>query len=291
MQRTPEKSNSVPDVTALKSDSSIMTRNKRRRPNDINTSMLEDITKELKDEMKELFSRFALTQSEQINSVLTTLKDIQQTSNNVQSTITFLCEENSELKLKIEQLERQAKKDKENITILENEIEENRRGDRKVNIEIKNVPLKSEETKKDILERVLKLSETLNMKLDRSDVRDIIKVNKNKKEKSSIIVEFTNTFVKTDILKAAKTFNSKNSSNKLRAVHMGIKSNPDCPIYISENLTSKSARLYFLARDLKNLKNYKYCWTRYGKVYLRLDDNSPIISIISEAQIHQMANK
>ncbi|KAG7313131.1 hypothetical protein JYU34_000220 [Plutella xylostella] len=92
-------------------------------------------------------------------------------------------------------------------------------------------------------------------------------------------------------MKAAKNYNAKNKQNKLCAAHLGLRTDADAPIYISENLTPKASRLYFLARDLKAVKNYKYCWTSYGKVYLRQNDDSPIITLTNEAQIQQLSNK
>ncbi|KAG7308127.1 hypothetical protein JYU34_006789 [Plutella xylostella] len=290
MMRTPEKSNSVPDITALDQPGQALSR-KRRKPADLFALPQQEMTSDFKNEIKELFKQFAQTQSEQVNTILTSLNDLKQTSSNIENTVTFLCEENLELKRKIEQMQMESKKDKEEIVILENKLEDMQKSQRKTSIEIKNVPLKGEETKKDLLEMIVKLSENINLKLVKPEVKDIIKIKKKENTKSTIIVEFTNTFIRTDILKCAKNYNIKNKTNKLSAKHLGLQYNPDVPIYISENLTPKSARLYFLARDLQNTKNYKYCWTNYGKVYIRLDDNSPIITITSESQVHQLLNK
>lgn len=294
MMRTPEKSCSVPDMATLDSDCSInyvMARNKRKRSDDI-LHNLEEVKAELKNELKSLFEEFSHTQRDQSNTIITSLKDIQQTNAYVQSTITFLCEENTVLKKKIEDLEIEARKHKEHIVLLENKLEDNLRTEKKSNIEIKNVPLKGEEKKKDLLDMVLKLTENLELDVKRNEIKDIIKFNKNKNhQNSTIVVEFTSTLVKNDILKATKNYNNKYKTNKLSAKHLGNKSNPDIPIFVSENLTSNTARLFYLARDLKISRNYKYCWTNYGKVYVRFDDNSPIINILSESQVQQLLNK
>ncbi|XP_048484603.1 uncharacterized protein LOC105381709 [Plutella xylostella] len=144
----------------------------------------------------------------------------------------------------------ESKKDKEEIVILENKLEDMQKSQRKTSIEIKNVPLKGEETKKDLLEMIVKLSENINLKLVKPEVKDIIKIKKKENTKSTIIVEFTNTFIRTDILKCAKNYNIKNKTNKLSAKHLGLQYNPDVPIYISENLTPK----VLLVHDNKSLK-------------------------------------
>lgn len=292
MMRTPEeKSSSVPDMMALDDSTPsnfISARHKRKRDNEVSQAQVQDMTTDLKNEMKDLITGLVETQNVQINTILTTLKEIHQTTNLVQTTITHLSEENMELKAKIDKLEVLAKKDKEQIVLLESKVEGMQRMERKTNIEIKNVPLKGDENKKDLLQLVSKLYKYLDVKLERTDVKDIIKTKKLKAERSTLIVELNNTFAKTDLLKAAKTYNYKNKNNKLNAWSLGLAAHADTPIFISENLTPLSSRLYFLARDFKSANKYKYCWTSYGKVYLRMDDNTPIITISSEAQLLQL---
>lgn len=135
------------------------------------------------------------------------------------------------------------------------------------------------------------LSKSVGAKISRNEIKDIYRVRgKNAQILSTpIIVETTSTLLKTDILMMCKQFNVKNKA-KLRGMHVGIRAAPavDAPIYVSEHLTPKGSRLHFLARDLAKSKNYKFCWTAYGKVYLRKDENSPIIAIKSEAQVQHL---
>ncbi|CAG9795472.1 unnamed protein product [Diatraea saccharalis] len=294
MMRTPEKSCSFPDMANMDSDSSLsyaMLRNKRKRSDDI-INNLEDVKNELKFEIKSLFEEFSLAQKDQTNTIITTLKDIQHTNSHLNNTITFLCEENSELRKKIEQLEIESRKDKEQIILLENKFEENLRTEKKSNIEIKNVPLKGDEKKKDLLNMVLLLSKKLELDIKQTEVKDIMKLNKNKNQQNTtLVVEFNSTLIKNDFIRASKLYNNKNKNNKLSSKHLGIGSNPDIQIFVSENLTPKAARLFYLARDLKTVKHYKYCWTNFGKVYIRHDDSSPIINITSESQVQQLLNK
>lgn len=291
MMRTPEKSSSVPDVSALGSSTPpnyISSRFKRKRVDEVTIDKVQEMTLNIKNDMTEIINKMVESQNSQINTILTALKEIHHTSSAIQTTITYLSEENTELKAKLEKMEIQSKKDREQIILLENKLEENQRIERKSNIEIRNVPLNGKEKKKDLLQMVLTLAETLEVKLQRSEIKDIIKTKKQKQEGSTIIVELTNTIIKTDILKSSKDYNMKNKSNKLCAKHLGLNTHPDVLIFISENLTPHSSRLYFLARDFKTANNYKYCWTSYGKVYLRCDDDSPIVNITKAEQLQQL---
>lgn len=290
--RTPEKSSSVPDMLTLDDNMSppsfISARNKRKRRTEISHDF-QDMAADLKSDMKELFNTLSSTQNMQINTILTSLKDIQQTNNLVQTTISHIAEENKELKFKIQQLEAQAKRDKEQLMILENRIEDMQMGSRKANFEIKNVPKKSSETKDDLVDMVLCLSKNVGSSINKGDIRDIYRV-RGKKEgtkNTPIIVETSSTLLKNDILKSSKAFNIKHKT-KLRALHLGLRTSEDTPIFVSEQLTAKGSRLHYLARDLAKSINYKFCWTAYGKVYVRRDENSQIIAIKTEAQVQQL---
>lgn len=217
------------------------------------------------------------------------LDNIQHSNNNIQASIELLLSQNEEYKKKINLLENQQKEDKKYINVLEEKIEEMQMSSRKSNFEIKNVPKKQNETKEDLMDMVTHLSSTIGSNLKKTDIKDIYRA-KSKKDgvhNTPIIVESSSTLLKTEIVKLSKSYNIKHK-NKLRALHLGLKTSEDTPIFVSEHLTAKASRLHFLARDLSKSKKYKFCWTAYGKVYVRKEENSPIILIRSEAQVHNL---
>ncbi|KAL4718340.1 hypothetical protein ACJJTC_016679 [Scirpophaga incertulas] len=243
VRHSPEKTASAPNVptSEIKSPSNYnISRNKKRRPT-TPVPKLQEMSKEGTSEMHDIFNQFVADHDKKVNMILSSLKDIQQTQDKIQTTMTFLSEENVELKNRLMQMELQSKKDNEKIILLESKLEDSQRTERKSNIEIRNVPLKGHETKKDMLDMINQFSKYIEVEITKYDIKDVIRTNKNKKDK--------------------------------------------------KNLTTKASRLYFLARELQATKRYKYCWTSYGKIYLRLDDNTPIITVTNEAQIHQLANK
>ncbi|KAI5639514.1 hypothetical protein NE865_08014 [Phthorimaea operculella] len=196
---------------------------------------------------------------------------------------------NEELQKKLDNLKAQADKDRDYIILLEDKLEDLQRGSRKTNIEIKNVPKTNKETKEELVEMVVNLSKAIDCKVAAGDIKDIYRV-RGKKEQTKntpIIVELTSTIQRTEFLKMAKLFNIKHQE-KLCAKHLGFKTNEYTPIFVSEQLTAKGARLYFLARDIAKTKSYKFCWTAYGRIYLRKHENSPIIMIKSEAQANSL---
>ncbi|KAJ8730196.1 hypothetical protein PYW07_017234 [Mythimna separata] len=275
-----DKSLSESNLTTPPNDYVALRGGRRRR---------EDELEELKEDMINIIKSMLLVQENELKKITPTLMEIKRTNSNIESSVAYLTAQNEELKKKMEQMECQAKKDKEYITILEEKVEDLQRGSRKSNLEIKNVPKKLQETKEDLINMVLCLTKNINCEIAKRDIKDIYRI-KGKRQGATntpIIVEISSSLLKTDILKMCKAHNVKQKV-KLCAKHLGFKNNEDTPIFVSEQLTAKGARLHFLARDLVKSKGYKYCWTAYGKIYVRKNDESPTYIIKSEAQIQAL---
>lgn len=275
--------NTPPNFASLRNNS------KRRRQDEPSESNLPNSEfSNFQEEMRTMISTLFAKHEAELKKLGPTLKEIQQTNLKIENSIAFLTSQNEEFKQKINRLHNESKKDKEHISLLEEKIEEMERASRKTSIEIKNVPKKPDENKSDLLNIVQKLSKSVDCSIQLNEIKDIYRVRGKKDTKNApIIVETSSTILRTNILKSTKTFNIKNK-DKLRAKHLGFTTNEDTPVYVSERLTAKGSRLYFLARDLSRSKNYKYCWTSFGKVYVRKDDNSPIIAMKSEDQVNQL---
>ncbi|KAJ8704229.1 hypothetical protein PYW08_012953 [Mythimna loreyi] len=244
-----------------------------------------------KEEIKSMITTLWKAQQQEIISIPATLKEIQQSNLNIENSISLLTAQNEELSRKIVQLEEKSKKERDHILLLEEKIENLQMGARKSNLEIKNVPRGPSETKEDLVQMVLCLSSTVGGTLSKTDIKDVYRVRGKKKESSNtaIVVELASTLIKTDILKLCKAFNTT-KAYKLCAKHLGLRVGGDTPIFVSEQLTAKGARLHFLARDLIKAGKYKFCWTAYGRVYIRKSENTPIITVKSEAQVQQLFN-
>lgn len=266
----------------------IFKRNKRPREENISPSQFLSF----KEEMKEFMSSLISEQKKELSEITKNLKEIHLTNTNIEQSVSLLATQNEEFRKKIELLELQAKKDREYISLLEEKVEDLQRVSRKTTVELKNVPRKNSENRDDLINLVLSLSKTVSLDTCSRDIKDIFRLKgRNDKENSPpIIVELGSTILKTDLLKKTKEFNIKNKS-KLQAKHLGLTFSEDTPIYLSEQLTAKGARLFFLSRDLVKSKQYKYCWTAFGKVFVRKDDASKIILIQNEAQVHQLMQK
>lgn len=260
----------------------------RQKRKNLEKTHSEEIS-EFRQEMNSLIDSWGKMQKAQMDKLFPIVTAVKESNANIEKSISFLAEQNVEFQKKIESLEIELKKRDEQILILENKLEETERLQKKTTIEIRNVPLKGQESRDDLINIVSSLARNLDTEVNKSDIRDIFKTKKNSNKKT-IIVELNSTIVRDNILQSAKKFNVRNQNNQLSAKHLDLKKEPDVPIFLSESLTLKASRLFFLARDLKKSKTYKYCWTAFGHVFLRKDDTSSIIQITCEAQIQNLFN-
>jgi chromosome segregation ATPase len=242
-----------------------------------------------KEEMRQLIMYYTNCQQKDVTDLKDTVKEIKQSTINIEASLEDLHVENRELRKHIGELESHISENREHILYLEEKLDEMQCASRKSNFEIKNVPRRENESKQDLVEMVTTLAETVDCKIDKRDINDIyrIRYKKSAQKNAPIVVETNSTLLKNDLLKMAKSYNIRNKT-KLCAKHLGLTTQGDTPVFLSENLTSKAARLHFLARDLSRSKSYKYCWTSYGKVYVRKSDQSPIILIKNEEQVHNL---
>lgn len=243
-----------------------------------------------KEEMRKMITSLIAEQEKELKNLFTpTLSDIKKSNENIESSIGLLSTQYEDLAKKMLSLEQQSVKYSEDIVILESKIEDMQRIQRKSNLEMKNVPKNTNETKDDLINMVLHLGTSINCCVVKNDIRDIYRVRSKKDGQinTPIVIELASTILKADMLKMCKVFNIKDKS-KLRAKHLGFTKNEETNVFVAEQLTTKASRLFYLARDLAKSKGYKFCWTSYGRVYVRLNENTPIITINSELQIKSL---
>ena len=78
-----------------------------------------------------------------------------------------------------------------------------------------------------------------------------------------IIVKFTRRGLRDKLFKAR--FQLKNITSK----DIGYTRHPATKIFITENLTKRRREIHKPCLQMKKENNYKYLWTRYGKIFLR----------------------
>lgn len=225
--------------------------------------------------IKEMFSTFSNQQEKRFQELKTSLE--------------VMSSKYDEFLQKISTLEKERKQDKILIKELEEKLEMSERKSRGAGIEIRNIPKQNGETKENLCTEIMQLGKALSVNIDDSYIRDVYRL-KSKDASNPVVVDLTSVLLKDKILKAVKTFNkTRAKGEKLNATHLNHSYQPK-PLYISETLTHKTQRLYFLARQFKQSHGYDFCWTTNGFVYLKKNEDSHHIRINHDVDLDKLRN-
>lgn len=137
---------------------------------------------------------------------------------------------------------------------------------------------------------VTALTDSLNIDIAERDIRDIYRVKTNSETVKPIVVELNSALLKERVTQAVKHHNKNNpKEKKLNTSHLKV-SGPIRPVYISETLTYKAQRLFYLARHFARENQLSYCWTSRGQVYLRKSDGATLHKINGESDLNKLKN-
>lgn len=273
----------------------ITQRAKRRCPTseEKNDDSLAAFKNEIRDMILNLMSS-QNSRMDQLENHIIQIKNsnskIEETNSGIEKSMSSVTEQLTSLETKITGLEQQRNDMAIKLTALEEKMESYDRSIIKTCVELRNIPKRPNETKNMLFDALLELSKYLQINLQLSDIRDVLRQpSKKESANSTVTVEFTNTLVKSNFLSAVKEYNKQNSNDKLNSTHLGIKA-PKTPSYIAEQLTSSSKRLFYLARNYAKTNQYLYCWTSNGRVMLKKDADSQTIVIKTELQLKQISS-
>lgn len=260
----------------LQSPAFVTQRFKRRRDDD--EIEIIDILKELK------------TGQTSFASALKSVKDdLMAQYVKLQESVEFMSTKYDEVLERMKQIESSRLEDRKYIQQLEDKVEYLEKRSRYASVEIRNIPNKEKESKQDLLSTVIKLGKTVNCQIQPNDVKDTFRTN-SKSGNKTVIVELTSVIKKEHLIKSVISFNkNRNRDDKLNSTHLNI-DGPKTPIYMSDNLSAKTRKLFMLAREFSSASYFKYCWTSYGQIYLRKEDRSPRIRIDSELDLSVLKN-
>ncbi|KAG7303395.1 hypothetical protein JYU34_011898 [Plutella xylostella] len=93
--------------------------------------------RDFKEEIRKLLSFYGTSQKSEIVDLKSTLLEIKESNENIQSSISFLTTQNEEFRRQISLLEQNAKEDRQYILSLEEKLEDLQTGSRKTNFELK----------------------------------------------------------------------------------------------------------------------------------------------------------
>lgn len=225
-----------------------------------------------------------------LTKVLTEITEIRKSHSEIQKSLEFYTNKCDEMQNRLLVLEAEKVTRETYICSLENRFEEVDRHARSTCLEIRGVPSKPTETKQDLCGFVEKLQSKIKVNGQDNTIKDIYRIKGKPNGERPIVVDFTTTLTKTSILQAVKKYNAANTTDRLSTSSLGM----DCtksPVFVSEFLTPKARRHYFLARDVAKICEYDFCWTANGRVFLRKAVGTAPIVITSEQQLEDLKQK
>lgn len=175
----------------------------------------------------------------------------------IKKSLDFTTKQYDDMVTKIEQIESERKTDRSYTCQLEynNRVENLERLFFLSKIEVRNIPKQEGESKEDLSKLITRTTSVFNVSLQRQEIKDIFHVNK-KAGTFPIKVDLVSVTTKDNILQNLWNFNQKNSQKKLNTNHLKLAGDIN-PIYISECLTPKMQRLFYLARKFATENDFQ----------------------------------
>lgn len=260
-------------------------RNKRQRQSS------EEKMCSFRDEIRDMLKDWKETQNGMLNKLISEVAkikeqniEIKQTNEEIEKSLLFVNQQYEDMRQKVEDLESERKKQLLKIAMLESLVEDTQRNLKASSLEVRNVPITSiTKTNTDLCKVVVDTCKAIGVNIQNTEIRNVFSIN-SKSGKSTIVADFTSVVLRNNVLQGVKSFRKQNPDRHLTSLDIGV-TGQQVPIYISEALTSKSRRLFFLARDVAKTKDYKFCWSSNGKVYLRKNIDTSRIEIRDEVQL------
>lgn len=248
-----------------------------------------------KEDLLSSIKSMMASQSTRLDQLENRMKAIQNQNTNIQSTnkdiekaMNHLSEDIRNMECKLTSLEEERHVLDQQILSMENKLENLEIASIKTCIELRNVPKISKEKKADLYDYIHTLCDTIQLPIQKSDIRDVQRLpSKKEQAHSSISVELMSTLTKSLFLEAVKKYNKNHPTDNINTAHLGL-SAPKKQIFISELLTPKMKRLLFLARDFSKTYNYTFVWPSNGRIYIRKEEGKPYIMLRKEAHLTEL---
>lgn len=288
--RTPPKQSTMSATDTESIDGSVSD-NLNTAHTNISTSRLkrkrETEMSQFMSEVRAMFEDFVTQQNNKLQKLESSLSEIKKQNEGINTSLAALSDKYDDIQKELESLKLERKEHCVYIKNLEDKIENFEKQSCMTKLEIRNVPRLNNETKENLCNAVIKIGKIFNMPLQTSSIRDIYRPFVKSDVAKPIIVEFTSVLTKESVMNNLKKLTLQEKKDKLNTSIFDLEG-PQKPIFISDYLTPKGRRLFFLARDFASTHNYAFCWTSFGKIYLRMKEGMQHIRVDEEADLNKL---
>ncbi|CAH2099276.1 unnamed protein product [Euphydryas editha] len=205
----------------------------------------------------------------------------------LQKSLQFHSDKHDELNEKVNQLEQKNKAINTLETRIESLVKDNKmtllelnamnQRDRLLNLELVGIPeIKSENLK----ELVVTIAKNSGVNISQDEILEANRITPKTKlhgRPKNIVVKLKSRLLKDNIISGAR-------KNRLTTKAINI-SGDSKPIYINEHLSPVNKQILKKCREAAKAKQYRYVWTKNGRIFVRKNDTSPAIQITEESDI------
>lgn len=234
--------------------------------------MFKNIQKEMAESRTTSTANFARIEKS-IDAVNTSLSVIT-------SRLTALEDDNKKLSNKCMELEAKEVKLESRVSVLEQEIIDLQQYSRNKNLEIRGVPMTTNENVYTVLDR---LAQSMDVQFSVGVISTAHRLAppRDSRFSPSIIVQFVSRDVRQQWLIAAK-------KKRPQTTDLSASLRPG-PVFVGEHLTKHNKDLLKMAKSHVKEGRLAYAWTRDGKVYVRKTPQSPPRRVLSAQDINKEA--
>lgn len=236
------------------------------------------------------------------NAVKHELSSMQSQMSTIENTLSYMSNQYDDLLKTLKSTTAEVKKLKDENTILRNTIDENsvrikrleednarqQQWSRLQNIEVIGIPENKDE---DTTQIVVKLADKIGIKLEGNDVEFAHRVQSRKSSSlassRTIIARLRHRHTKDTLIAAARKHRNLKPSDIGLSAHNTLDSR-NTNIYINEHLTHSNRALLKLCKNKAKETMYKYVWTKNCRIYVRRDEKSPPIPIITDTDLSKI---
>lgn len=181
---------------------------------------------------------------------------------------------------KIDDLLEENKRLSKKVAELEARVEDMEQYSRLNCVEIHGIP---EQKNEDVVSVVKEVGKALDMNISDSMIDACHRLGRRTGTSGpppGIIVKFVRRLDKDELLKKRRV----KSNLSTRHMNLGV----DQPVYINEALSPARRRLFAQARQVKREKNFKFLWVRGGRIFLRKEEQAPVIQVTCQADFSRL---
>ncbi|CAG5050881.1 unnamed protein product [Parnassius apollo] len=259
--------------------------------------MRSSITKEIKQEFDIAVDKLKKEFTETTDFLSAQLVEVKSDMSAFSNKISLLENENEKLQAELCYLKNQnfpsTYQDLRN-TITQLQVNLNERDQQALlnDLEISGIP---ENVNESVQHIVVAVAAKLGTQLEESDIVSASRVGKSQRlsdlktqalgrpsHHRHIVVRLSRRVIRDEMLRNARVRRGATTAD------LGLPSHEPRPFYLNERVTSTNRQLFGKARDIGRGLNWKYIWTKEGRIFARQSDSSKIYQLQSIADIERI---